>query len=207
MARHQRHQRLGLAAGHQRQEGLIAHHQGETLQQRLQGSPAPELARGVMGVADPQHLGRWGGRKGLGEGRAPVQGQGVGPMGGVPAGEGAGVVGEARLRQQAHPCGRGVPRRPGEQLGGPIAWQHLAGLEAMAPGQKPPQDGPAPIGIGAQRGREHGRQQGPPQGPGRAEGHQRSTGIEEASGRAAEARRRRGQIASMTLGRIHPHHG
>ena len=50
-----RNQRLALAIRHQRQEGLIADHQGEALQQRFERGATPQLTRGVMRIADPEH--------------------------------------------------------------------------------------------------------------------------------------------------------
>ena len=199
-------QRLGLAARHQRQEGLVADHQGEAREQGLQGGPAPELAGGVVGVGDPEHRGLPGaGRglgKGLGKGPVPVQGQHPRPVGAAPAAEGALVVGKSRRRQQALAGRRRVAGGPGEQLGGAVAGQHPGGRQAMELGQAAAQVLPVAVGVGPQRRAGHRPHQGQPQRQGRPEGHQRGTGIEQGAGPPPQLPRRRGQIAAVALGGI-----
>ena len=120
---HQRNQRLLLAIGHQRQKGFIADHQTEPLQQRFQRDPTPELAGGVVGIADPQHISFCGWRNGLRTITTPGERQLVTNPGPIPTIKGSAVIGEAGRRQQARARYGRISRRPGEQFRGPISRQ------------------------------------------------------------------------------------
>ena len=182
-AAHPGQHRLGLAAGHQGQKSLIHNHHRETLQQGLQGLPAPELAAGVVGIGYPQHgggiqVGLNGRCKGLGEGSRPAQRQGQGPPGSLPASQSPLIIGETRHWQQADAGLGRIAAGPGEQLGGAITGQHHRRLQAMALGDRLAQRLVVPVGVIPDRRTRQGPAQAAAHAGGRTEGHQGGTGFQ-----------------------------
>ena len=193
MLGHQRNQALTLTLGHQRQKRLVADHQRMALQQRLQRCATPELARGVVGVGDPQHRRRGGIRRGRGSSRVPIQWHWRRLHGSTPTAQSPAVIHKAGLGQQRGAQRGGIAGRPGEQLSGPIAGQHQRRLQTMQHGDRLAQALRCAIGVGLQRRLPSGPA-GPPRQAKRCQG---GTGIEHLARTTAEAPGRGLQIAAV----------
>ena len=146
-----------------------------------------------MGVGDPEHLRRAVGWKRLRERGVPLQGKGHGPLLAAPALKSTRVISEAGLGQQRQTTAGRITGGPSEQFRRAIAREHQLRIQVMQPRDLVAQPPVAAVGISPQIHLP----QGPPGRPRQSEGRQGGAGIEDLIRPAAQAPRRRLQVAAM----------
>ena len=146
-----------------------------------------------MGVGNPEHLRRAVGWKRLREQSLPLQVKGQGPLLAAPALKSARVISEARLGQQRQTTAGRITGGPSEQFGRAIARENQLRLQVMQPRDLVAQPPVTAVGIGPQIHLP----QGPPGRPRQGEGRQGRAGIQDVIRPAAQAPRRRLQIAAV----------